>query len=193
MKNYSRLAIYDFDGTLFRSPGPEEGSDLYFDATGNYWPHQGWWGRVESLLPPIIPNPIPQSLWIEEVVSRYRQDIKDQNAFVVLMTGRPYKNRHRIQEILKDQNLEFHKEYYRGMKGQKGRDTFDIKVNIIEQELFHDNLKIVEIFEDRPEHLSAFMQKAKKWISSTNLSKAIIHDVPNSTFHEFKTQLSQTL
>lgn len=186
-KRRNRLVIYDFDGTLFRSPDREEGSDLYFEATGNYWPHQGWWGRIETLMPPVVPDPIPASMWIDEVVNRYHEDAKDQNAFVVLLTGRPYKNRRRIQEILKDRNLEFHREYYRGMPGQKGRDTFDIKINIIEQELFHENLKIVEIFEDRPEHLSNFMTKAKKWKSSTNghLEKIIIQDVPNSTHYEF--------
>jgi len=178
-KRRNRLVIYDFDRTLFRSPDREEGSALYYEATGNFWPHQGWWGRIESLMPPVIPDPIPESLWIQEVLDRHREDVKDENAFVVLMTGRPYKNRRRVREILDAQNILFHREYYRGMPGQKGRDTFDIKVNIMEQELFHDDLKSIEIFEDRPEHLSAFMNKAKRWKSLMNnhLEKIIVHGV----------------
>lgn len=185
-KRSNRLVIYDFDGTLFRSPDRKDGSTLYYEATGNRWPHQGWWGRVETLMPPVVPDPIPESMWIQEVVDRHRQDIKDENAFVVLMTGRPFKNRRRIREILDTQNILFHREYYRGMPGQKGQDTFDIKVNIIEEELFHDGLKSVEIFEDRPEHLSAFMTKAKLWKSlmGKHLEKIIIHDVPNNVHYD---------
>lgn len=183
----NRLVIYDFDGTLFRSPDREEGSSLYFDATGNYWPHAGWWGRIETLQPPVVPDPIPESLWIQETVEAYQKDVQDKDAFLVLMTGRPYKNRRRVQEILASKGIEFHREYYRGMRGQTGRDTFDIKVNIIEGELFHDKLNNVEIYEDRQEHLSAFMTCAKKWKSlmTKHLDKIIIRDVPNKVHYEF--------
>jgi hypothetical protein len=73
------------------------------------------------------------------------------------------------------------------MIGQTGRDTFDIKVNIIEGELFHDGLNSVEIYEDRQEHLSAFMTKAKSWKSlmGKHLDKIIIRDVPNNAHYEF--------
>lgn len=183
----NRLVIYDFDGTLFRSPDREEGSSLYFEATGNHWPHAGWWGRIETLQPPVVPEPIPEALWIQETVEAHQKDVQDKDAFVVLMTGRPYKNRRRVQEILSSKGLEFHREYYRGMRGQTGRDTFDIKVNIIEQELFHDGLNSLEIYEDRQEHLSAFMDKAKKWKSlmDKHLEKIIIRDVPNNVHYQF--------
>lgn len=186
-KQRNRLLIYDFDGTLFESPDRKKGSILYHKATGNYWPYRGWWGRIESLITPVIPDPIPESLWVKEVVGRYREDIKDKNAFVVLMTGRPYKIRHRVKEILNSQNIIFHREYYRGMPGQKGRDTLDIKINIMEKKLFHDNLKSVEIFEDRTEHLNAFMTKAKLWKSlmANNLEKIVVHDATNNLHYEF--------
>ena len=184
----NRLVIYDFDGTLFRSPDREEGSLLYLEATGNYWPHAGWWGRIETLQPPVVPDPIPEALWIQEIVEAHQKDVQDKDAFVVLMTGRPYKNRRRVQEILSSKGIEFHREYYRGMKGQTGRDTFDIKVNIIEQELFHDGLNSVEIYEDRPEHLSAFMDKAKKWKSLMNkhLDRIIIRGVSDGIINSFE-------
>jgi len=186
-KRRNRLVIYDFDGTIFRSPDREEGSMAFYEATGNRWPHQGWWGRIETLTPPVIPDPIPEEMWIQETLDFHQKDIEDENSFVVLMTGRPYKVRRRVREILDSKNILFHREYYRGMPGQKGRDTFDIKVNIMEEDLFHDALNILEIHEDRQEHLSAFMTKAKRWKSlmSKHLEKIIIRDVPNNVYYEF--------
>jgi hypothetical protein len=144
-------------------------------------------------MPPLVPDPIPDNMWIKEVLDRHHQDIKDQNAFVVMMTGRPYKIHRRIQDILNSKNINFHQEYYRGMPGQKGQDTFNIKVNIMENELFHDNLKLVEIFEDRPEHLSGFIDKVKRWKSliGNNLEKIIIHGVSDYGINSYEFKLIQ--
>lgn len=47
------LAIFDFDHTLLKTPGPEEGKKLYFEATGQVWPHRGWVSNAESLKSPV--------------------------------------------------------------------------------------------------------------------------------------------
>ena len=39
--------IYDFDGTLFHSPDREKGEVAYLEATGELWPFDGWFGRIE--------------------------------------------------------------------------------------------------------------------------------------------------
>ena len=51
-----RAVIYDFDGTIFNSPDREAGELAYLEATGNMFPFPGWWGRIESLMPPVIPE-----------------------------------------------------------------------------------------------------------------------------------------
>lgn len=186
-----RVVIYDFDNTLFNSPGREEGEVLYLEGTGNLWPFGGWWGRIETLMPPIVPDPIPESMWIASTLAAYREDQKDKDAYLVMMTGRPFKCRKRVREILDSQNIVFHEEFYRGMKGQRGSDTLEIKLNIIEGKalgpLIHNSLEVLEIWEDRPEHSSRFMTEAKRWKSKygNHLRKVIIHDVLNQQHHEF--------
>jgi hypothetical protein len=71
IKQHTRLCIYDFDGTLVRTPGSEEGVKLFEELTGKQWeitdPQQalangypehfirrGWWGRAESLQHPVF-------------------------------------------------------------------------------------------------------------------------------------------
>jgi hypothetical protein len=184
---YTTATIYDFDGTLFDSPEEERGKELYFEATGQLWPFQGYWGRAESLQHPIIPDPIPQEMFFKKIVEQYRQDFKDKNKKVVLLTGRPFKHRKHVQKILASNQISFHEEYYRGMPGTKGRNTFEIKMNIIKERLIHDNLKVIDIWEDRVDHLSEFMTEAKrlKFMYKKHLEKVIIHDAPNFIHYEF--------
>lgn len=184
-KRKKRVVIYDFDGTLFKSPLREDGELLYFEATGKKLPFPGWWGRLESLSPPIIPEkPGPEWL-ITNTINAYREDIKDEETEVILMTGRPFKHRKRILEICEHNNLLFHDHYFRGQPGQKGRDTLEIKSNFIVEHLIHPELAFLEIWEDRPEHTSAFYDLAKKWkITFPNLEKITIHDVLYNQLNE---------
>ena len=39
------------DGVLIDSPVPETGKLLYEEIKGEVYPHIGWWGRAESLIP----------------------------------------------------------------------------------------------------------------------------------------------
>lgn len=187
LKEKKRLVIYDFDNTLFNSPQREDGEILYLEATGKEWPFSGWWGRPETLLPPLVPDPIPESMLVAETVAAYRKDRECPDSFLVLMTGRPAKMRHRIREILSTFDIRFDDEFYRGMKGhpQHG-DTLDIKLNIIQSHLVHDALEILEIWEDRPEHSSRFMTEARRWKAKyhNHLRKVIVHDVTGE-HHEF--------
>jgi hypothetical protein len=174
-----RAVIYDFDGTIFNSPDREKGELTYLEATGELFPYQGWWGRPETLLPPIVPE-FPGEEWlIKETIENYKKDALDQeNTELILMTGRPYKNRKRIIAICNHFGLFFHKYYFRGMKGQKGRDTFEIKINIIKQDVIKERLTTLELWEDRQEHVSGFLNHAKKWRTEyQHLEKIIVHDV----------------
>lgn len=182
-----RLSIYDFDGTLFRTHDRATGEVAYFVATGNLWPYQGWYGRRETLLPPIIPDPIPKDLLIAEVYEEYRKDFADrENTHVVLMTGRPVKLRKRIQEIFSAFDLRFDEEYYRGMKGMsRAQDTFDIKADIIRGRLLHPTLEEVHVWEDRAEHIGRFTALAGELRSlCPKLGRVAIHDVPNRQCYE---------
>lgn len=182
----TKISTFDFDGTLFDSPDRERGSEAYFNATGDIWPFSGWWGRPETLQHPVVPDPVPKEMFFDKIVKHYRDDYNDPNCHVVLLTGRPFKVRKIVQKILASQEISFHDEYYRGMPGSKGRDTLEIKLNIIQEHLIKDHTEIFEIWEDRPEHLSQFMTEFKRLKNRyKNLKKIIVHDAVNYLHYEF--------
>lgn len=174
----TRSIIYDFDGTIFKSPTKEEGEITYMKETGNKFPYKNWWGRTETLLPPIVPE-IPDLEWfIKETVESYRENEKDSNNELILMTGRHVKHAERIKSICDTHNLKFHKYFFRGMQGEVGKNTGEIKRNIILNKILHPDLKILEIYEDRPEHIDAFQSFAEKLKEDFKfIEKIIIHSV----------------
>jgi hypothetical protein len=173
-----RVVIYDFDGTLFYSPDRETGERRYFEATGRKFGFEGWWGREESLIPPIVPDRPSEEWWVANTIAAYRRDASDENTEVVLMTGRPFKHSPRVIELCEQNGLKFHSHYFRGQPGQQGRDTLEVKSNFIKQDIMHRNLAILEIWEDRPEHVSSFVKLAQGWRENySNLEQVVIHDV----------------
>lgn len=166
-----RLVVFDFDGTLFRSPDRVAGSAAYLAATGTPWPHAGWWGRVETLLPPVVAD--PAGLFIENTVAACRRDRLDKNTRLVFMTGRPVRCRQAVLDILAVPGLVFDDYYFRGMPGERHKDTLDIKIDIIENKLLRPGLEAVEIWEDRPEHVAGFRAAGRRW----KLKNFTVHDV----------------
>jgi hypothetical protein len=174
-----RIVIYDFDGTIFHSPEREQGETIYFEATGELYPYEGWWGRKETLTPPIVPQ-IPDASWyLQETLNAHKEDSSRKDTEVILMTGRAYKLRHRILEICDIANLKFDRHFFKGQPGQKGTATFDVKRNFIQDYILHPNLKFLEIWEDRPNHVCDFVNIAKYWKSNHHkyLEQITVHDV----------------
>jgi hypothetical protein len=187
-KQKKRLVVYDFDNTLFHSPKREDGEIAYFDATGEEWPHQGWYGRVETMLPPLVPKEPPQEMWIQDTVDAFRADSERNDTHVVMMTGRPYKWRWRIREILNSNGLVPAEDHYRGCPTHpRGSDTIEVKLAILLNWLFHAKLEIVEVWEDRPEHSSRFMTELKrlKGKHRKTLRQAVVHDLSSGEICKF--------
>lgn len=44
-----KICFFDFDGTLFDSPTPDTGKELWSKHHGKPYPHIGWWSKFESL------------------------------------------------------------------------------------------------------------------------------------------------
>lgn len=70
------IHIFDFDGTLFRSPLPPP-----------LW-KGGWWSKPESLNAPCVPEEPDESWWILDTVSQAKDSIANSNVFSALFTGR---------------------------------------------------------------------------------------------------------
>lgn len=96
------LHVFDFDGTLVRTPGPVEGKARYQAETGQKW-KGGWWGRKESLAPPIVPSPCPSEYVIHTVFNELEEVIThSETAVGVVVTGRIKPLRSNVLRILDD-------------------------------------------------------------------------------------------
>lgn len=135
------LNIFDFDGTLMDSPTPDIGKKLYKDITGNEYPHNGWWGRIESLEPfDVKPK--------EDVKRLYEKYRKLPNSINVLMTNRMAK----FEPIIKDK-----------IKGIYSFDIYNFKTDYKEKPdriedllVQYPTIKTINIFDDMDEQIRLF-------------------------------------
>jgi hypothetical protein len=139
----TRLEVFDFDNTLFRSPEKPAG-----------WPEgKGWWGRPESLQEPCVPARPGEDWWIEETVTEARRAIDDPDTLAVLMTGRLVKRfTERVRDLLGQMSLEFD-EVHLTPGGGTLPFKLDMILRILEQ---RPEIEYVRIWDDREEHMPEF-------------------------------------
>lgn len=95
-----RLCIFDFDGTLFLTPKPEEGKKKWKLIKGVDYEHKGWWGRKESLDTNVFNiKPYPK------VLSILQKEKNLPDTSVVILTSRMEKLRPEIENILRLNNI----------------------------------------------------------------------------------------
>lgn len=92
----TELHLFDFDGTLFRSPDPPDG-------------YEGSWGAdPQALQPPMVPLVPGPEWWNQDVLLAARAALWDPNSYAVLLTGRPdHLFRDRVLDLLEQQGLDF--------------------------------------------------------------------------------------
>ena len=174
-----KLVVYDFDGTLFHSPDKEHGEKIYKSKTGKDWPYKGWWGRLETLMPPIVPHHPDPSWYLNDVVQSQKGHKSNPNTDVVLMTGRHIGFKERVHDLLEKMNIDFHDTYFYGQSGTGGSTTFETKANNI-RKLMNNGYTSIEIYEDRPEHIQSFINFCREMKHiHPELKNAVIHDVVN--------------
>jgi hypothetical protein len=139
----TRLEVFDFDNTLFRSPEKPAG-----------WPEgKGWWGRPESLQEPCVPARPGEDWWIEGTVTEARRAIDDPDTLAVLMTGRLVKRfTERVRDLLGQMSLEFD-EVHLTPGGGTLPFKLDMILRILEQ---RPEIEYVRIWDDREEHMPEF-------------------------------------
>ncbi|KAJ1914242.1 hypothetical protein H4219_004880 [Mycoemilia scoparia] len=102
----TRLTVFDFDNTLFKSPMPN--SNLWDSGLRGKLKSTdlGWFHDQRTLCPPYLDD--STNHWILHVLKRARQEISRSDTMTVLLTGRTYDTYDkRIRELLKSQNLNF--------------------------------------------------------------------------------------
>ena len=202
-----KLHIFDFDGTLVRTPtNTPENVKKYEKATGLPWVidknlsrelskkhgrhigmRRGWFGRRETLEPPLVPDPCPQNLAITEVVDQFLASKKNPETHTLIVTGRHAGLKSHVLRICGDLGLlsvrrkkskkqdlfveSLDKEtrlYCLGEDGPgkcgktppKPHETFPWKLWLIDMLAEHyPELEEIEIWEDRQEHYENFQQQ----------------------------------
>jgi len=147
------LNVFDFDKTLFFTPDAETGKERYEKVFGKEYPHEGWFGREESLA---------DELQIEEnetLRKIYDALSTDPSARTVVISNRNTKLYDRISQFLSDRGYNFDK-----IMLKKGRlSKVDRLENIWER---YPEVDVVNVFDDREEPLAeykAFRDRYALW------------------------------
>lgn len=140
-----RLAIFDFDGTLFASPGRP-----------SWWPFQGFWGRPESLEPPHVPDRPGADWWSSKVVTEAKRAITDSETYTILLTGRPQKLSGRIKGLLGHAGLRFDEYHF------SNDDTLSFKLRVMGELVNKLQPEQVTLWDDRSEHIAPFEAHLEK-------------------------------
>jgi len=192
----SKLDVFDFDGTLFRTPlNTEANRRKYEKAKGIPWHidkamarqlsaklgkhvgmRRGWWGRKETLEPPLVPSPPTPEYLIQETCEAFIKSKNDSNCFTMMMTGRHLGLSNHVLRILgecglvdikrkgkdiiqcRDPNVTclFLGDHGPKPSGTMPSETLPWKLWILEQYLLMMDFDEMEIWEDRSEHVQVF-------------------------------------
>jgi len=162
----TKLNIWDFDGTLVKTPLPEFGKPLYEKRTGVAWPYYGWWSKKESLDTDIFEMPI-----IEQTYKDYKKESQDPNTLNVMITGRLFKLSSDVEKILSLKKLKFDKYLY-----NMGGDSFGCKIKQFEDLISKlPDLEIIEIWEDRKPHYDGFLLWGNELVKNKVIKKIIVN------------------
>jgi len=142
------LHIYDFDGTLFRSPDRPD-----------WWGKSSWVFEPISMNPPCVPPKPGSSWWISSTVRAAKQSIGNPDVYAVLCTGRPLgsSHRYRIPELLKQAGLNFNEIHL-----NPGGTTKGFKATVANTLLrTYPEVEALHIWEDAPDNISAVAKVCK--------------------------------
>lgn len=164
MKKITKLSIFDFDGTLVNTPLPDTGKILYQQKTGKPWPHEGWWGKRESLDMEIF-----EMKAIASVRESYHEEKSKDETLMVMLTGRMKTHKvdltAEVKAILDSHKFEFD-EYILN----KGGSTDMSKKKSIEKLLEkYCDVDFIEMWDDRDEHIPIFEAFGAKLITDGRL------------------------
>ena len=153
-----RLQIFDFDGTLFRSPEPQEGMKIWKEKTGNDYPFKGWWSKPESLdLNVFDIKPF------EGVLNLLKMEKKTPDTYVIILTSRMERLRPYVQAVLDANDVKVDKLDMKTVEKSKGEKILDYIKEF-------PDLEEISVYDDRDGDIQSY--------------KSIINQIPkNITFN----------
>lgn len=169
-KKITKLAIFDFDGTLIDTPLPEEGKVVYLNKTGQKWPHRGWWSQPMSLDMKIFDIQA-----MPEVVADYEKEKAKDNICVVMLTGRLAKMDAEVKAVLDAKGLTFDEYHYNtgGSTDMSKRWTME---KLLKK---YPEATEIEMWDDRVEHVPIFEEWGKNQCLKGKLQDFSINVVPS--------------
>jgi hypothetical protein len=198
MKKYTKLFFKDFDGTMVYTPSPDylyEGlpATAYYDQwlSSRGLPKRkwmGWWGRTETLMPPLFGQvdeqgtwTVPEHLLNKELAALHEEHLADEDALNVLATGRHFKMKHPdtkehvVKEILDRYGIKFDRYHY----VSAGQPTLTFKCMLMESILREfETIRHIEIWEDREQHTSKFWEFIKWLKKQGRIDDGYVHQIP---------------
>lgn len=139
-----RLAAFDFDATLINSPEKELGKQMWSQAMGQQYPHQGWWGRPESLdLNVFDIKPFPS------VLNQLNKELSTPDTYVIILTSRLDKLRPQVEAVLNANNIHVHKVDMKRSEKTKGQKILDY-INK------YPSLTEINVYDDRDSDIQSY-------------------------------------
>lgn len=146
------LIIFDFDWTLFRSPGPPPRV-----------PKKTFIHSAESLEPPYVPWFPGSKFWIEDVVRGFRAAQRRSDSVTALITARRSRTEPRILDLIEQKNLDPDFAFFRATSFQKDKDRVFFKrkrtLSLLEQ---YPTISKVIVWEDEQDQLDSIRDLAKR-------------------------------
>jgi len=156
----TKLKVFDFDATLIDTPLPEVGKDIWLQKTGQEWPHKGWWGQADSLDLNVFDMPAKS-----EVIADYEIARADEDAYVIMLTGRLSKLSEEVKAVLDSKGLVFD-EY----RFNTGGSTDVVKMRTMDKLLKqYPSITSVALWDDRQSHIPIFEEWGKQHCESGRL------------------------
>jgi hypothetical protein len=168
MEKFKRLAVFDMDGTLIDTPTKETGVITYKEKTGQEWPHQGWWGRGETLDMDIFDMEMVPSVREAYEIERAKPD-----TMVIMLTGRIPRLRHLVEAILNKFDFKFDSYNY-NMGGPTDVSKIKTITEILDK---HKSIAEVKMWDDRTDHIQIFNDWGRQQIKSGRLQDFHIEHV----------------
>lgn len=170
MENKKTLCVFDFDATMYDTPMPTDENRELLSIYRNYT-KSGWWGRSESLdieLFDINPNP-----WVLEKYNSH----KSNGDTLVLMTGRIFKIKDSVMNIIEQDNLLFDEYHF-----ADGRKTLDFKIDRLSEMVKKYNPNEVFLYDDRTEHIPTFRMFGDKYEDEYKIKFRLFHVIGHNGY-----------
>jgi len=176
------LNIFDFDGTMFRSPVPNpslwEGKMIGklkdMPSTNGY----GWFQDIVTLSEPAVPKNPGMEWWNDIIVKEVIKSIEDPNARTSLLTGRTEVFMDQIKSFAAAAGLKF--DDYGLAPSLRQESTMQFKQSFIRKLIATHDPREINIYDDRPKQAVQFENFFKK--EYPKIKTNVVYVKPVETF-----------